>query len=72
MSSSKAEAATLPLPRQGPQRNMPCRHSWQIVCETAHKHKKKIQKFERWLRRQISEDPTIAEAPGGELQQSSF
>ncbi len=51
---------------------VPCRHSWQIVCETAHKHKKKIQKFERWLRRQIAEDPAIAEMPGGELQQSVF
>ena len=47
---------------------VPCKHSWQIVCETAHKHKSKIQKFERWLRRQISEDPTVADFPGGKPQ----
>lgn len=49
----------------------PCKHSWQVVCETAHKHKSKIQKFERWLRRQISEDPHILDTPGGELQNTN-
>lgn len=39
---------------------VPCAHSWKIVYESAHRHKTKIQRFERWLIAQVEKDPEVA------------
>lgn len=46
--------------------HVPCNHSWKIVYESAHRHKSKIQKFEKWLLAEIKEDPQVARSEMGE------
>ncbi len=38
---------------------VPCAHSWKIVYESAHRHKTKIQRFEKWLTAQVENDPEV-------------
>jgi hypothetical protein len=39
---------------------VPHRHSWQFCCETSHRLKPKIRRFENWLLEQVAGDPALA------------